>query len=120
VGEKASNPTIGSTAGKDGVILERKLGPTRSEESPFGDDLKPEEVNPNVQHLDPQLLQPMEMRIAQDRGADTRNTAPEPDAEKRSQLLMEKAQVARRRRTKPQSKYGYIQEKKPEDSGKTE
>ncbi len=85
------------------VVVERQLGPERSEENPFEGDITPEEINPNVQRIDPRLLQPMEMRVDQDRGTDRRETAgPKPtEADDRARALMERAQQSRKRKAKP-------------------
>jgi PKD repeat protein len=95
------------------VQFEGTIGQERTEESPFEGDIKPEEVNPNVQHLDPKLLQPMEMRITQDRGSDVRETEPEKDSDTRAKELLERAQ---RSRSKRKSKFGVEQAPKPEKS----
>jgi hypothetical protein len=55
--------TAPTTPESVGVVLEGTIGEERNEENPFGDRIKPEDVNPNVKHLDPRLLQPMTMRI---------------------------------------------------------
>lgn len=93
------------------------IGEKRSEESPFT-DLKPEDVNPNAQHIDPALLQPMEMRVTQDRGEDTRspsNVQTVTDAQRKSQLLMERARRERLERLsrKAKARAGVLQEEKP-------
>lgn len=79
------------------IVIERKIGPERGETSPFGDEIAPEEVNPNVKHIDPRLLQPMEMRVQSDRGTDTRDTTVTTDTEKRTQDLMGRARKARQK-----------------------
>lgn len=91
------------------VQLERTIGPERTEENPFGSEIKPEDVNPNVQHIDPRLLQPMEMRVTQDRGQDVRETEVRNDADQKAQELMRRAQEAKKRQ---QSKYGSQQAEK--------
>jgi hypothetical protein len=109
---EGSDPASGTRAG-NGVELERVLGAQRSEDSPFGPGLKPEEVNPNVQHLDPKLLQPMEMRVSKDRGANTRDTSSPVDADARAKALMEKAQKEREKMRGRRDRYGVEQEGRP-------
>ena len=77
------------------VILERRIGPNKNEENPFGGSIKPEEVNPNVQHIDPQLLQPMELRVDADRGKDSRDSSQPSDVESKTQNLMSRAKKSR-------------------------
>lgn len=69
-----------------GVVLEGTIGEERTEENPFGDKIKPEDVNPNVKHLDPRLLQPMAMRIEREEKHDetTSPDNPEPPAKRRN------------------------------------
>jgi YVTN family beta-propeller protein len=92
------------------VQFEGTIGPERKEEKPFGDDIKAEDVNPNVQHLDHKLLQPMEMRITQDRGSEVRDTDDKKDADARAKELMDKAEQFRKKR---KSKFGLEQTDKP-------
>ena len=94
------------------VQFEGTIGPERKEEKPFGDEIKAEDVNPNVQHLDHRLLQPMEMRITQDRGSDVRDTGDKRDADARAKELMDKAEQFRKKR---RSKFGVQQTDKPSD-----
>jgi YVTN family beta-propeller protein len=125
--QRVSGPLAAAPAGREGeepqpekhspgpvpgAVLEGTLGETRAEENPFEGDIKPEEVNPNVQHLDPKLLQPMEMRIDPDRGTDVRETVPEKDADTRAKELMERAQQSKKKR---KSRYGVEQAPKPGD-----
>ncbi len=78
------------------IEVERTIGEERKEENPFGGQIRPEDVNPNVRHVDPQLLQPMELRVTENRGANIRDTsAKSPD--QRAEELMEKANRTRTR-----------------------
>jgi hypothetical protein len=89
---------------------------TTAETSPFGPDLRPEDVNPQLKGREPlrkQDLQPLEIRVQAERGADARETTIQPDSEAQAQALMEKANRARRR---PKSKFGVEQEAKPSDA----
>jgi len=97
------------------VQFEGTLGPERKEENPYEGDIKPEDVNPNVKHLDPKLLQPMEMRITQDRGSDVRDTDTARDSDARAKELMEKVQQSKMKR---KSKFGAEQAPKPQDEDK--
>jgi hypothetical protein len=62
------------------IVLEGTIGEERNEENPFGGDIKPEDINPNVKHIDPRLLQPMVMRIGQDGERDETPPKPGDDA----------------------------------------
>jgi hypothetical protein len=87
---------------------------TTEETSPFGSEIRPEDVNPQLkgkENLSKQALQPLEIRVQADRGADTRDTTIQSDSDKQAQTLMEKASKARRR---PRGKFGVEQEAKPE------
>ncbi len=90
----------------DGV---HTIGETRSETNPLP-EIRPEDVNPNVSHIDPALLQPMEMRITQDRGTDVRNTTlPENETpSEKAERLMAQASASRRK-----SRFGVQQAEKP-------
>lgn len=87
------------------VELERTLGeerPSVEEASPFGEELTPEEVNPNVRRIPKNLLQPAEMRISGDEQAKSEGV-PEIDEaqrqkeqEERTQKLVEKSKRLRR------------------------
>ncbi len=94
------------------VQLERTIGPERKEENPFEGDIKPEEVNPNVRHLDPRLLQPMELRITMDRGTDVRQGDSPPNAEDKARELLERAQRSKNKRA---GGYGVEQTAKPDE-----
>jgi DNA-binding PadR family transcriptional regulator len=81
------------------------------EQTPFK-DLRPEDVNPQLKgkkSLPKEVLQPMEMRVQSDRGTDTRDATPASDAEKRTQILMERAKKER----KEKGKFGVQQTEKP-------
>lgn len=97
------------------VQFEGTIGEERKEENPYEGDIKPEEVNPNVQHLDPKLLQPMEMRVTQDRGSDVRGTETRKDADARARELMERAQQSKLKR---RNRFGSEQTAKPRDETK--
>lgn len=78
------------------VEVVRTIGERRSEENPFGDSVRPEDVNPNVVHLDPQLLQPMELEVRQDRGVQSKpNTTSPEDPETKARRLMDMARRAK-------------------------
>ena len=82
------------------------------EENPFR-TLRPEDVNPQLKGQRPlpkEVLQPMEMRVQSDRGAEAREAMEAGDSEKRAQSLMERADKDRR----PRSKFGVEQAKKNE------
>ena len=86
------------------------------EETPFK-TLRPEDVNPQLKGQKPlpkEVLQPMEMRVQSDRGTETRDATGTDDAEKRTQILMDRAQKER----KEKGKFGVEQTAKPgmEDS----
>jgi hypothetical protein len=83
------------------------------EETPFK-TLRPEDVNPQLKGQKPlpkEVLQPMEMRVQSDRGMDTRDATDTSDAEKRTQILMERAKKER----KEKGKFGVEQTDKPSD-----
>lgn len=89
------------------------------EETPFH-TLRPEDVNPQLKGKAPlpkSVLQPMEMRVQADRGADTRDTTETTDADKRAQILMERAQKEREEKGK-QGKFGFMRAKKPTEEDK--
>jgi DNA-binding MarR family transcriptional regulator len=94
------------------IQLERTIGPERKEENPYEGDIKPEEVNPNVRHLDPRLLQPMELRITMDRGTDVRQGDTPPNAEDKARELLERAQRSKNKRA---GSYGVEQTAKPDE-----
>jgi hypothetical protein len=75
---------------------------TLEEETPFK-TLRPEDVNPQLKgkkSLSKEVLQPMEMRVQSDRGTDARDTSATSDAEKRAQILMERAKKERKEKGK--------------------
>ena len=93
------------------VELERTLGPERSDEDPFGGTVAPEEVNPNVQRLDPRLFRSMELSVKGDAPEEgvPDPTSPAEDFEKKTQDLMQRARKAREGR----------QEESPDDTSGT-
>ena len=93
------------------VQFEGTIGPERKEEKPFDDEIKAEDVNPNVQHLDPKLLQPLEMRVTQDRGSDVREDETKKDSDARAKELMDRAEKSKKKR---KSNYGAEQAPKPQ------
>jgi YVTN family beta-propeller protein len=95
-----------------GIVLERTLGEERNEENPFGSDIKPEDINPNVKHLDPKLLQPMELRVTQDSGKETSDITHPETVDDKTKELMERA---KRSRMKPKNRFGFMRAKKPEE-----
>lgn len=121
--EKAALPAERKTARYRAVRLDegatlqdvRTVGAERGsleEENPFR-TLRPEDVNPRLkgqQPLSKEVLQPMEMRVQFDRGADARKTTELPDSERRAQLLMERAKKDRKKK----DKFGVEQKKKPD------
>ncbi len=87
--------------GESKVNVEKRLGDERSEESPFGDEIKPEEVNPNVQKLDPQVLQPVEMSVTPEGGKRTEVPSEiAPSNAEKSDELVARAKQARAKRGK--------------------
>ncbi len=81
------------------------------EETPFK-TLRPEDVNPQLKGQKPlpkEVLQPMEMRVQSDRGTETRDATDAGDAQRRAQILMERAQKDR----KEKSRFGVEQTDKP-------
>jgi hypothetical protein len=117
--KKDNEKGVPSLPDKPPIAVEdvRMIGKARSEDSPFT-DLKPEDVNPNAQHIDPRLLQPMEIRVAQDRGVDVRPSSDgttETEGQRKARVLMERAQRERQERMSrnAKAKAGVLQEKKP-------
>jgi YVTN family beta-propeller protein len=102
----------GTSPSKGGIILERTLGQEHNEENPFEGDIKPEEVNPNVKHLDPKLLQPMELRITQGSSSESDDATHPADTSDKTKELMERA---KRSKEKPRSRFGFMRAKKPEE-----
>jgi YVTN family beta-propeller protein len=98
-----------STTG--GIVLERTLGEERNEENPFEGDIKPEDINPNVRHLDPKLLQPMELRV-QGKGSDNTDVVHPEASDDKAKDLMDRA---KRSRMKPKSRFGFMRAKKPDE-----
>lgn len=85
------------------------------EETPFK-TIRPEDVNPQLKGQKPlpkEVLQPMEMRVQSDRGIDSRDPGEKIDAEKRTQILIERAKKERREK----SRFGVDQTDKPRDQG---
>ncbi|MDE1881434.1 MAG: PQQ-binding-like beta-propeller repeat protein [Euryarchaeota archaeon] len=69
---KPTTSSEGSEAGGVHVEVERTLGeerPSVEEANPYGEEIKPEDVNPNVHRIPKELLQPAEMRISGDEKA---------------------------------------------------
>lgn len=88
---------------------------TLEEESPF-EGLRPEDVNPQLKGAKPlpkSVLQPMEMRVTQDRGSDVRDTTPVSDSDKKAADLIEAAKKAREAK---KSKMGVQQMSKPPEN----
>jgi DNA-binding PadR family transcriptional regulator len=86
---------------------------TTDEASPFGTELKPEDVNPQLKGqelLSKEALQPLEINVQANRGADSRESTAPVDADERAQALMNKAKQARQ---KKKGKFGVEQEKRP-------
>lgn len=81
------------------IQVERELGEAHPEENPFGDEIRPEEVNPNVVKVDPQLLRPLEMRVVAE-GGKPAEVVPPPStpSEQKAQELVARAQKARKKR----------------------
>jgi hypothetical protein len=111
-GPPATTPTSPQLSKGTHVQFEGTIGSERKEEKPFDDEIKAEDVNPNVQHLDPKLLQPMEMRITQDRGSDVRESDTSKDTDAHAKELMDKAEQFRKKR---KSKFGSEQAPKPQE-----
>jgi hypothetical protein len=89
------------------------------EETPFH-TLRPEDVNPQLKGKAPlpkSVLQPMEMRVQADRGTDSRDTTEATDADRRTQILMERAKKEREEKAK-QGKFGFMRAKKPTEEDK--
>ncbi len=107
--------------GKDTTLQDvHQIGTEREsleEASPFK-TLRPEDVNPQLkgkQTLPKEILQPMEMRVQSDRGEDTRDTTETADADKRAQMLLERA----KRDRKGKDKFGVQQAARPEEKRKS-
>ncbi|MDE1822212.1 MAG: hypothetical protein KGJ23_15815 [Euryarchaeota archaeon] len=84
-----------------------ELRGTLDEESPF-EGLRPEDVNPQLKGKKPLskgVLQPMEMRVTQDRGPDVRDTTQGADSDARARDLMLAARRAREEKAR-KSKLG--------------
>ena len=92
------------------VVLERRIGEARTKEDPFDGKVRPEDINPNVQRLDPRLLQPLEMRVV----ADTVTETPVPPGP--SPEAAAKPAKKERKPRKKASKYGVERAKRPPDS----
>lgn len=106
---KESSPPAITTAPETKVVLERTIGEARTKEDPFEGRVRAEDINPNVQRIDPRLLQPMEMRVVADRVNETPAPAPPSTPEK-------KAEKKERKPRKKASRYGVEQAKKPPES----
>lgn len=76
------------------VEMVRTLGERRHEEGPLTGSIRPEEVNPHVVHVDPALLQPMELNVVPDRGMVEKDRT-ETSSEERTKELMERAKRAK-------------------------
>ena len=109
----------------DGTTVQdvHRLGEERGsvdEESPF-QDLKPEDVNPQLKGAKPlpkEVLQPMEMRVQGDRGAEARPSTETGDSDSRAKELMERAdreRTEKQDRKKRKGKFGVEQAPKPAD-----
>jgi YVTN family beta-propeller protein len=95
-----------------GVVFERTLGTERSETNPYEGKVKPEDINPNVKHFDPQILQPMEMRVTKGYSTDEKESSLQTEEGGLEERMPEKPREPQK---KPKSKYGFMQEKKPEE-----
>lgn len=115
-GQKAPPPPL--DLGKGARIQDaHRIGRERAtteEQSPF-EGLRPEDVNPQLKGkkaLPKEVLQPMEMRVSQDRGTDTRDASSNPDSEARTRDLLIAARKAREARAR-KDKFGVQQSERP-------
>jgi YVTN family beta-propeller protein len=104
-------PTGQFTPQDAGMVLERTLGPERNETNPYEGKVKPEDINPNVKHFDPRILQPMEMRVTKGYSTDEKEPALQPEG---GEPRADRPVDAPGSKKRPKGKYGFMQEKKPD------
>ena len=104
-------PTVGQTPR---IVLERTLG--EEPDPPRLSGIRPEEINPNVQRIDPRLFRPMELRVTT--GGEARDDETDPVLASRAAAEADASPNARSRSGKRAqgSSYGVQQEPRDTDS----
>ncbi len=92
------------------VEMERTLGkerPSVEESNPYGEQISPEDVNPNVRRIPKKLLQPAEMRISGDeKASDEDPRAADRERERQAQEDQRQKLVEKSRRLKRANRPG--------------
>jgi hypothetical protein len=103
-GETAPKEETGEKPKEAGPGKEGEVPPKADTVTPSHGDIKAEEVNPNVRHIDPELLKSREMRGIEDQGERTPVEMPKPAEAPKAQQL----------KKRPKSRWGFEQAKKPD------
>ncbi len=113
--ETAAEGAQGATGGGPvHVEMERTLGkerPSVEESNPYGEQISPEDVNPNVRRIPKKLLQPAEMRISgdekasdEDPGAADRERERQAQEDQRQKLVEKSRRIKRANRPRDPSR----------------